>query len=75
MTNRECNYATINRLAANPETAKDALILWLALRLMEAHQALSQIANVTGTYERTTSGAGRKGRRSTTDRSQAEDKS
>jgi hypothetical protein len=43
----EDEYAAINRLAENPETVKDALILWLALRLTKAHRALCAIASVS----------------------------
>jgi hypothetical protein len=32
-------YDLINRLAVDPDTAKDALILWLMARLLEAEQA------------------------------------
>ena len=64
-------YPEIEQLAANPETAKDALILWLSLRLAEAHRAMSAIAAVTAAYERKTSGVARKVRRSTNGSSRA----
>lgn len=49
-------YDEIERLAANPETQKDALILWLALRLQIAQRTLASIAAATDAYERKISG-------------------
>lgn len=66
------SYPDIERLAANPETAKDALILWLALRLAEAHTVIRTIAAATDAYARKTSVArSTKPRRSINGRSRA----
>ena len=72
MLNAPSIYEAINRLAASSETEqqKDALILWLALRLVEGHRAISEIAAVTAAYERKTSVVARKARRSMVSRSQ-----
>jgi len=43
MTEREKLYEAINRLGADPTTAKDATILWLMLKLAEATQKLAEV--------------------------------
>lgn len=61
---REETYEAINRLASNPETAKDALILWLVLHLVEDRETIATIASATAAYERKTFGAARRSARS-----------
>jgi hypothetical protein len=71
MTTAPAMYEAIERLAASSDTEqqKGALILWLALRLAEAHRALSTIAAVTAAYERKISAVGQKEHRSRSSRS------